>query len=118
MSRINELLKTIRIFSNAASGVAHWESCDLLGDRHSASIFWSESFLKIDKGVDINGTTAPLFAAYWEVSPNGRLMLKESLGLPAELGSNEAFQYVRQTLEGGLPPTISHMTPTSKGFFP
>lgn len=118
MSRINELLKKIRIVSSEPSGVAHWESLDLLGDRHLASISWSENSLRIEKGVEINGSIEPSFAAYWEVSPKGRLLLKESTGLPDQLGSSDALQYIRQNLETGAPPTIAPTVNPSKGFCP
>lgn len=116
MSRINELLKKIRIVSSESSGDAHWESHDLLGDRHLASISWSESFLKIEKGVEIKGNIEPSFTAHWEVSAKGRLLLKESTGMPDQLGSSEAFEYVRQNLESGAPPVVAPIVTISKGF--
>ncbi len=117
MNKIKELLKKMRVFANQDDGQAHWESQDLLGDRHYAVISWSEKILKVEKSVEVNGSFEPSFVAQWEVSEKGRLLLKDCSGIPNQLGSGEAFEHVRQNLESGDAPTIVSLT-TSKGFSP
>ena len=117
MNKIKELLKKIRVVANQDDGQAHWEAQDLLGDRHCAVISWSENFLKVEKSVEVNGFLESLFVTHWEISEKGRLLLKECSGLPPQLGSSEAFEHVRQSLESGVAPTVVSAT-TSKGFSP
>ena len=116
MNRISDLLKKIRISDATLEGEAHWESQDLLGDRHSAVISWSEKSLKVQKGVDLNGTFEPSLCVQWEVSPKGRLLLKDFSGLPPQSTSSEAFHYVRQSLENGQAPVVIVSSP--KGLAP
>lgn len=115
MNRISDLLKKIRISTNELEGSAHWETEDLLGDRHVAVISWSENNLKIEKSVDMNNTLEPSFCVQWEVSPKGRLLLKDFSGLPSQSTSNEAFQYVRQSLETGTAPVVLTPVLNQKG---
>lgn len=117
MNKIKELLKKIRVVANQEEGQAHWESADLLGDRHCAIISWSKNFLKVEKSVEVNGSFESSFVAHWEISEKGRLLLKECSGIPPQFGSGEAFEHVRQNLECGIAPIIVSAT-TSKGFSP
>lgn len=118
MNRISDLLKKMRIASTALEGEAHWEAQDLLGDRHSAVISWSENSLKVQKGVDLKGVFESSFCVQWEVSPKGRLLLKDFSGLPPQSTSSEAFHYVRQNLENGAAPLVSDFISTPKGLAP